>query len=88
MDIDNFKLINATYGHKVYDLTEEIRVTIASLNHEALQGLPVTVSIGLNSYTPGMGKEELFQGADVALYQAKNSGKNRTALATSIQQAN
>jgi diguanylate cyclase (GGDEF)-like protein len=69
---------------EVYDLTEEIRVSIASTNHKALQGLPVTVSIGLNSYNPGMGKEELFHGADVALYQAKNTGKNRTALASSI----
>jgi diguanylate cyclase len=126
MDIDNFKLVNDTYGHKagdvilrtvstiirsktgsndivaryggeefallfteksfqeVYDLMEEIRATIASTNHEALEGLPVTVSIGLNTYTPGMGKEVLFHGADAALYHAKHSGKNRTALASSI----
>jgi diguanylate cyclase (GGDEF)-like protein len=124
MDIDNFKSVNDTYGHKagdvvlrtvaniarskvssndivaryggeefallftdksfqeVYDLLEEIRTSIASTSHEVLQGLPVTVSIGLNKYTPGMGKEALFQGADTALYDAKHSGKNRTALAS------
>ncbi len=125
MDIDNFKSVNDTYGHKAgdvvlrtvatiarsktgsndivaryggeefallftdksfqeaYDIVEEIRVSIASTGHETLQGLTVTVSIGLNQYTPGMGKEALFQGADAALYEAKNSGKNRTVLAAS-----
>ena len=60
------------------------RPAIASTPHEVLHGLNVTVSIGLNQYTPGMGKENFFQGADAALYEAKHSGKNRTALAASL----
>lgn len=123
MDIDNFKKVNDTYGHRagdtvlrevasiakakagandivaryggeeftlvftdksfadVYASVEDIRTTIGSIGHSALNGNTVTVSIGLHSYTPGMGKESLFVGADEALYEAKHSGKNRTILA-------
>jgi diguanylate cyclase len=127
IDIDNFKTVNDTYGHKagdavlkkvasiarsktgsndvvaryggeefallftekcfpeVFDLIENIRKAIADFAHDALGGHAVTVSVGLNRYIPGMDKEALFQGADAALYVAKYSGKNRTALAPALQ---
>ncbi len=127
LDIDNFKKVNDTFGHKAgdavlrkaasiaksktgsndfvaryggeefvilfteksfqeaYDAIEEIRTEIAAAAHEALGGSNVTVSIGLNAYEPGMGKEELFRLADAALYEAKLSGKNRTVIARAEQ---
>lgn len=41
----------------------------------------VTCSFGVAQFTPQSGKEELMKAADVALYQAKESGRNRVITA-------
>jgi diguanylate cyclase len=59
---------------------EAIRLSIANTNFSELNGNTVSVSIGLQKLLPGMNKEQLFQGADSALYSAKKTGKNKTVL--------
>lgn len=62
-----------------YDILERIRSEIAGTPHEELGFKSVTVSIGLEEYKKGQGKELLFKNADASLYTAKKRGKNQIA---------
>lgn len=69
------------------DIAERIRSTVESMTiHVNDQTISVTLSIGVSTFKPEqcVGKKpavelakELIQSADEALYQAKNSGRNR-----------
>ena len=59
---------------------ETIRENIANLVLEELCGKSITVSAGIQKLSNGMNKQELFNGADLALYQAKRTGKDRTIV--------
>jgi diguanylate cyclase (GGDEF)-like protein len=64
-----------------YCQLESIRAEIEAQEHAVLNGKRVTISIGLQTLLPGMSKEQLFGGADAALYRAKRTGKNRIVVA-------
>ena len=63
------------------DIAEQIRKNTEDTEILCADGLTtkVTVSIGVNTYTPGDSNtiDSLISGADTALYAAKNKGRNR-----------
>lgn len=62
-------------------LLDSIRKAIQDEIHIELNR-NVTVSIGVHEYYKGEPKEEVFNKADQALYEAKHSGKNRIAVSS------
>jgi diguanylate cyclase (GGDEF)-like protein len=65
------------------EVAERIRKTIANntIDYQG-QNIKVTVSIGVAVLSPQDSRyEDLISQADIALYQAKNSGRNRICLA-------
>ncbi|MGM0983720.1 MAG: sensor domain-containing diguanylate cyclase [Pseudomonadota bacterium] len=60
-------------------LAERIRQQVA---RTALDGLPVTISLGMASWRPGEPAATLMERADAGLYQAKIQGRNRSVAKT------
>jgi diguanylate cyclase (GGDEF)-like protein len=71
-------LAAATTIQQAVALAEKMRKNIAAYVFRALP--PVSVSIGCATYRLGESMEGLIQRADLALYDAKNSGKNRVRV--------
>jgi diguanylate cyclase (GGDEF)-like protein len=57
---------------------DRLRATVA--RETAAGEVSLTVSIGLAQSAPGMSADELLRSADVALYSAKDGGRNRVAV--------
>ena len=122
-DIDHFKNINDTFGHKSGDrvlaltakqlqehtrdtdfiarfggeefvmllpntnkdsglfLAEQLRELIQTTGFNANgQAVPVTISCGLTQFLDDDTEDNFFERADKALYEAKNSGRNRCVM--------
>ncbi|MDH5710557.1 MAG: GGDEF domain-containing protein [Gammaproteobacteria bacterium] len=78
-------LLPETKMEQAVIVAERLRQRIANTDPGILDGvqLPkVTASIGLAEFKPGYSLDGLVAAADVALYQAKNSGRNCVKVAT------
>lgn len=59
---------------------EEIRKKIEDLTFDSTPGLKVTDSIGVASYVKGDSLDEVVGRADKAMYEAKQTGKNKVVV--------
>jgi len=65
-------------AERIRQFVEELEVKIDN------QVLKVTISLGITSYDPAKGKrkkEEIIESADKALYNSKNTGRNKLSIA-------
>lgn len=76
-------LLSNTDGEGALHLGERIRRALERLclKTEADTPLPVTASLGVATLTTGESKEKLLKRADMAMYKAKNLGRNRVVRA-------
>ncbi len=80
---EEFTVINpSTDTEGAFQVAERIRKNIANFDFSRLQidmKNQITVSVGFSTQTGVLiNKDRLFKQADTALYQAKNSGKNKS----------
>lgn len=74
----------AKTGAQAFDSLETMRAEIEKLSFPE-KGLSVTVSIGVSSFpSDAKSVDELVALADKAMYRAKNTGRNRTVLYSTI----
>jgi diguanylate cyclase (GGDEF)-like protein len=64
-----------------YHLAEEMRALIATTHFSQYPDLHITISLGVGTSSGEIPFDQLFRTVDLALYQAKAQGRNRTALA-------
>lgn len=63
---------------------ELARSIVDTVNSSQFYGLSLSISVGLANREPGESMFSLMRRADVALYDAKNTGKNRYAMAEQV----
>jgi diguanylate cyclase (GGDEF)-like protein len=65
---------------KVKSVVEDIRTSFRCYRFSFMNSDGITVSCGLAEFKPGESSEAWFNRADTALYQAKETGRNKTVV--------
>jgi diguanylate cyclase (GGDEF)-like protein/PAS domain S-box-containing protein len=71
-------LLDATGEHEAMQVAQKLRTLVAKKEFNGCYN--VTVSIGVTEYHPYETKEQCLQRADMALYAAKNLGRNKAVF--------
>lgn len=71
-----------TRSDDAFQIAEKMRVLIASASFEQFPELRVTISLGVGTSDGKVPFHELFRRVDIALYEAKAQGRNRTIKAS------
>ncbi len=81
-------LLVDTTAEEAYRLAEKIRLDIASTPMHIVQGqqIKLTLSIGCAAYDGHPDYQKFLEAADVALYRAKNNGRNQVQVFNATQQ--
>ncbi len=74
-------LLPETGGDQARELANNIRLKIMKLQIDEIQFHPVSASFGISVFDASNPKVDLISEADKALYQAKESGRNKVVLA-------
>lgn len=82
-------LLRPRHARQPKEIAERIRQAVLKLNipHEGYRPLrKVSVSISVAEQAPALGNEkgDLIEAADRALYQAKQSGRNRVSVGKAV----
>ncbi len=72
---DTRKDYAATISERIKEKVLEQNIEVAGADP-----IPITLSIGVAEWSPGMGAEELTACADKAMYVSKNTGKNKVTM--------
>ena len=71
-----------TSAEQAFDIMERLRLRVENFDWQSIKpGLKVTVSAGIATYQKGETATELLKRVDQALYKAKETGRNRSAIA-------
>lgn len=73
-------LLPMTNSSTAFDVAERIRRALAATPLETVPALPVTLSIGVATYQPGMTAEMILKAADIEVYAAKKNGRNQVQV--------
>ena len=76
-------LLPMTTGKQAHDVVERVRLALTVQAVELTNGpVSMTISVGIAAYHPGepQSLDMLLERADLALYRAKNAGRNRISV--------